>query len=48
MIVTPLRQDLIDQVHDLMALGEPYVGSSSLTGVWALPPDHVVTVGSRG
>jgi GNAT superfamily N-acetyltransferase len=34
MIVTPLRQDLIDQVHDLMALGEPYIQVRTHSDYW--------------
>jgi ribosomal protein S18 acetylase RimI-like enzyme len=34
MIVTPLRQDLIDQVHDLMALGEPYIRVRTHSDYW--------------
>jgi GNAT superfamily N-acetyltransferase len=34
MIVTPLRQDLIDQVHDLMTLGEPYIRVRTHSDYW--------------
>lgn len=34
MIVTPLRQDLIDQVHDLMDLGEPYIRVRTHSDYW--------------
>jgi GNAT superfamily N-acetyltransferase len=34
MIVTPLRQDLIDQVHALMTLGEPYIRVRTHSDYW--------------
>jgi len=34
MIVTPLHQDLIDQVRDLMALGEPYIRVRTHSDYW--------------
>lgn len=34
MIVTPMNRDLIDQVHDLMALGEPYVRVRTHSDYW--------------